>query len=537
MAAQPSYAKGPDAPFLNLTLSAALARTAARIPDREALVVTHQAIRLTWREFDAAVTRVANGLIALGLGAEDRVGVWSANCAEWILLQYACARVGIVLVNVNPAYRSHDLAFVLRKSRMKALFLWARDARADYDEILAAARSAEDCLEHVVHFGTAEWESMLEAGRHWNGEGPEPNDVTNIQYTSGTTGTPKGVLLTHWSLVNNAYYTGLWMQLTEQDRFCSPLPLYHCGGSICWALNAVIHGATIVIPSAGFDARATLQQIEQERVTVLGGVPTMFIAMLQHPEFDRFDLSSLRLALMGGAPCAPEVVHQLRERMRCEAGVVYGQTESAPLITTTPLYESASTRVTTVGVALPNTEVKVVTGDSTEPVDRGVLGEICVRGYMTMAGYDQEPEATARTLDTAGWLHTGDLGCMRDDGHVEIRGRAKEMIIRGGENIFPAEIEAFLSTHPKVAEICVFGLPHPVLGEIVGAWVRLRAGETATADELRAFCADKIAHYKVPAHFRFVESFPLTVSGKIQKFRVRELELEQTKRAAAGAAN
>jgi fatty-acyl-CoA synthase len=522
-----SYSKGPESPLAELTLAQTLAQTASRFPDREALVVRHQSLRFTWREFDRAVTRVARGLAGLGLRARDRVGIWSTNCAEWILLQYACARAGYVLVNVNPAYRSHELAFVLRKSAMRALFLWEQDARANYQEILASARSPEQSLAHVVRLGSVEWAAMLDGGRDLSEEPVLPGDPTNIQYTSGTTGTPKGVLLTHRGLVNNARFTGDWLGMTERDRMCIALPLYHCAGCICCVLNCVTRGATIILPSASFDARAVLETVQEEKATVSGGVPTMVIAQLQHPEFSRFDLSSLRAGLIGGAPCPVELLRQMYAAMHCnEVCVVYGQTEASPVITMHSPGDTFEQRTSTVGKVVPNAEVKIVHPATGQTVPRGELGELCARGYLIMSGYDQEPEATARAIDTDGWLHTGDLAIMREDGHFHIRGRSKEMIIRGGENIYPAEIESFLFSHPKIAEVQVFGLPDLKLGEIVAAWIRPLPGATLREEEIRQYCEGTIAHFKIPQHIRLVDSFPMTVTGKVQKFRIREMEIE-----------
>jgi fatty-acyl-CoA synthase len=522
-----SYTKGPEAPLLEMTLADALAQTAARFSDRMALVARHQNLRYTWREFDHMVTRVARGLSGLGLRPKDRVGVWSSNCAEWILLQYACARAGYVLVNVNPAYRSHELAFVLGRSGMRALFLREKDERANYQDILNAARSPEQRLAHTVHLGSSEWDGMLDNGRELPDQPVLPDDPVNIQYTSGTTGSPKGVLLTHRNLLNNARFTGDWLGMTEQDRMCVPFPLYHCAGCVCAVLNCMTSGATIILPSATFDARAVLTAIEEERATVTAGVPTMFIAQFQLPDFSRFDLRSLRGALMGGAPCPVELLKRVNSEMFCrDLCVVYGQTEASPVITMHAPSDTLEQRTTTVGGAAQNVEVKIIDSFTGATVPRGELGELCARGYMVMQGYDQEPEATARAIDADGWLHTGDLAMMREDGHCHIRGRAKEMIIRGGENIYPAEIENFLYSHPKIAEVQVVGLPDLKLGEIVAAWVRLLPGEVETPEGIRQFCDGKIAHFKIPQHIRIVDSFPMTITGKVQKFRIRQLEIE-----------
>jgi fatty-acyl-CoA synthase len=521
-----SYSQGPAAPLVDLTLSEALSRTASRFPDREALVSRHQNLRYTWRELDAEVSRVARGLAGLGLRPQDRVGIWSANCAEWFLLQYACARAGFVLVNVNPAYRSHDLRFVLRKSGMRALFLQESDARSNYRQILDEARAPEQALEHVVYLATVDWDRMLASGRDLPPDPVSAGDPTNIQYTSGTTGSPKGVLLTHRNLVNNALATGDNMWIDEHDRMCVGLPMYHCGGCVCSVLSAVTHGATILFPSAIFDPRAMLETIQQEKATLATGVPTMFIAQLQHPDFSQFDVTSLRGALIGGAPCPVELLRRMNQDLHCQdVTVVYGQTEASPVITMHAPGDTPDQRSSTVGRVMPNTEVKVVS-PAGETVPRGEVGELCARGYLIMAGYDQEPEATARAIDPEGWLHTGDLAIMRDDGHLNIRGRSKEMIIRGGENIYPAEIENFLFTHPKVGDVAVVGLPDLKWGEIVAAWIRPKPGQSLTPEEVREYCQGKVAHYKIPNHIRIVEAFPMTVTGKVQKFKIRQGEID-----------
>lgn len=524
-----SYARGPNVPLLNDTLIEALAKTADRFPDREALVVRHQGIRLTWAELFHETGRVARGLLELGLEPQDRVGIWASSCAEWILLQYACAWAGMVLVNVNPAYRSHDLSYILTKSRMRALVLRERDARADYRAIFdEATRGKTLPLEHVVWLGEESWQKLAGA----DGPAPtlptDPDAVVNIQYTSGTTGSPKGVLLTHRGLLNNAEAMANWMDYSEADRCCWPIPLYHCAGCVLGVLSTMIFGATLILPSALFDPRASLEAIQQERATVVGGVPTMFIAQLEHPDFRRFDLSSLRAAVMGGSLCAPELMRRVTSEMHCgSVSIIYGQTEASPVITMSAPGDSLDLRVATVGSSLPNVETKIVDPGTRNVKPLGEQGEICARGYLVMKGYDGEAEATARTIDSEGWLHTGDLGVMLESGHVKITGRAKEMLIRGGENIFPREIEEFLFTHPKIADIAIVGLPDRKVGEAVLAWIRLKAGATATEDEIRDFCAGRIAHFKIPEYIRFVDAFPMTVTGKVQKFRIREIEIQE----------
>jgi fatty-acyl-CoA synthase len=520
-----SYSRGADLPLLNLTISQALSRAAARFAERDALIVRHQHVRLTWSEFDRAVTQTAAGLAALGLGPGDRVGIWAVNCVEWVLLQHGAARAGVVLVNVNPAYRSHELRFVLHQSRIRALFLHERDARTDYRAIL------EECAEpeHIVWLGTPSWDAMLAAGDpSWTPPCGAPDDVANIQYTSGTTGSPKGVLLTHHNILNNGLMIAHALDATECDRICVPVPMYHCFGCVIGSMVSVATGAAMILPSAQFDAHAALEAVERERATAIYGVPTMFIAELEHPEFDRFDLSSLRTGIMAGSTCPIEVMRKVCSQMHCsELTIAYGQTESSPVITMSRVDDSLETRVTTIGAALPNTEVKIVDPETRATLPLGETGELCTRGYLVMKGYDDEPEATARTIDPEGWLRTGDLASMRDDGNIIFRGRAKDMILRGGENIYPREIEDFLHTHPKIADVYVIGLPDRRLGEIPMAWVKLNNGHKATEEEIREFCRGKIAYFKVPQYVRFVDGFPMTVTKKVQKFLMREQEMRE----------
>jgi len=522
-----SYARGPVSELTTKTTHQVLHDTVAKFPDRDALIVKHQNIRLTWSQLSDEVERTAGGLIGLGLAPGDRVGVWATNCAEWIYLQLGCARAGLVQVNVNPAYRAHELRYVLKKSGMKALVLRAQDARSNYRDILEEAIRDQDLeLRHVIYLGEGSWGQMV-ARPADAGSGPDDcHDVLNIQYTSGTTGSPKGVLLTHSNLLNNGRVVGHGMQFTEDDRICVPVPMYHCFGCVAGTMAAITTGAAMILPAPSFDPLATMQAIQEHRATAIYGVPTMFIAQLQHPDFASFDFSSLRTGVMAGAPCPIEVMKRVVDDMHCpQMTIMYGQTESSPVITMATVDDSLERRTETVGAACACTEVTIV-GPDGAPVPIGRQGELCTRGYLVMKGYDQEPEATARAIDQDGWLHTGDLATMRPDGYFRITGRLKDMIIRGGENIYPREVEEFLYTHPKIADVQVVGLPDEKLGESVAAWIRLKAGENSTEDEIREFCRGKIAHFKIPQYFRFVDAFPMTVTGKIQKFVIRETEIK-----------
>jgi fatty-acyl-CoA synthase len=509
-----SYSRGPEQELWELTIGQVLDRTVERCGDSVALISCHQSKRFTWHELRDAANAVARGLASLGIRRGDRVGLWSTNCAEWVLVHLACARAGAVLVNVNPAYRTHELAFTLLQSRMKILFLWERDSRAEYAQILEEARSGKPLwLEDAIFFGTDRWEELLSASVEIS-EPVEPEDIANIQYTSGTTGQPKGVMLTHRNKVNNGRMLAQGMRFTERDRICVPLPMYHCFGCVIGTMTALASGAAIIMPNWTFDPRATLQAVQAERATALYGVPAMFIAELGLPDFKSYDLSSLRTGMMAGAPCPVEVMKRVMSEMGCsELTIGYGQTD-----------DPVELRVSTVGRALPCTEMKIVSVIDGRTVPIEEQGEVCTRGYMVMKGYDGEPEATARAIDAEGWLHTGDIGVMREDGYIHLTGRAKDMIIRGGENVYPREVEEFLYAHPKVAEVQVVGIPDERLGEVVVAWIRLKAEEASTEEEIRKFCEGKIAYFKIPQYVRFVEQFPMTVTGKIQKFRIREIE-------------
>jgi len=522
-----SFARGPARPLLELTIGDLLKRTAERFPDRLAVASRHQEKRLTWTELSTEADRVARGLWALGIRRGDRVGLWSTNCIEWVTMHMGCARAGAALVNVNPAYRSHELQFTLTRSKMKALFLWHKDKRADYEEILGRAQQGLDlALEHTIYFDTPEWPALLDA------EGRLPDhvaidDVANIQYTSGTTGLPKGVMLTHHNVVNNGQFLAQGFHYTEQDKIVVPVPLFHCYGCVIGTMSAVNSGAAIILPNWTFDARATLKAVHEERATSVYGVPAMYVAEFGLPDFASYDTTSLRTGMMSGAPCPVELMKRVLGEMHIgELVIAYGQTETSPVVTMSDAADSLEIRVNTVGRAMPQTEIRITSIDSGETLPHGQQGEVCVRGYALMKGYDGDPEGTAQVIGADGWLRTGDLGVMREDGCIHITGRSRDVIIRGGENIYPREVEEFLYTYPKVGEVQVIGIPNARLGEIVVAWIRLRPGVEATEEEIRAFCQGQIAYYKVPEHVRFVEEFPATLSGKIQKYKMREFEIE-----------
>jgi fatty-acyl-CoA synthase len=526
-----SHARGPNRPLLDLTIGGLLHRTASRFPERLAVASCHQQKRLTWAELSDEADRVARGLWSLGIRRGDRVGLWSTNCIEWITMHMGCARAGTALVNVNPAYRSHELAYTLKKSRMKALFLWHNDKRADYEEILTRARHGLDLdLEHIIFFDSPEWPALKDAA----GELPahvSADDIANIQYTSGTTGLPKGVMLSHHNIVNNGQFLAQGFHYTEQDKICLPVPLFHCYGCVIGTMTSVNTGAAILLPNWTFDPRATLQTIHHERATSVYGVPAMYVAEMALPEFPTYDLSSLRTGMMSGAPCPIELMKRVLDEMHCrELVIAYGQTETSPVVTMSDASDSIEIRVKTVGRAMSQTEIRIASLETGETLPIGEQGEVCARGYAVMKGYDGDPAGTATVIHDDGWLHTGDLGIMRADGCIHLTGRSRDVIIRGGENIYPREVEEFLYTHPKIDEAQVVGIPNARLGEIVAAWVRLRPGlkpeVDATEEEIRQWCQGQIAYYKIPEHIRFVNDFPATLSGKIQKFKIREFEIE-----------
>ncbi len=549
MNATPSFVHGTsDQPLNFLTMGALLRQTARTHAAREALVVRHQDIRWTWRQLDAAVDALAAGLLALGLGRGERIGIWSPNNSEWVVTQFAAARAGLVLVNINPAYRLSELEYSLNKVGCSALVTASTFKSSDYLEMLrtlapelaqakpGALHAAKlPHLRTVIAISGDHHPGMLRfadvAGLGGDAERAQletlagllqPDDAANIQFTSGTTGMPKGATLTHFNVVNNGYFVGQAMRFTHADRLCIPVPLYHCFGMVLSVLTCVSHGATMVFPAEAFEARSVLDAVAAERCTALHGVPTMFIAELDHPEFRQFDLSTLRTGIMAGAPCPVEVMKRVLADMHMrDVTIAYGMTETSPVSFQSGIDDPLDRRVSTIGKVHPHVQVKIVDTEGVT-VPRGVKGELCTRGYSVMLGYWNDLERTSESIDTAGWMHTGDLAVIDDEGYCNIVGRVKDLIIRGGENVYPREIEEFLYRHPKILDVAVFGVPDQRFGEQVGVWIKLKDGETADADEIRAFCHGQIAHYKIPYHVRFVEGFPMTVTGKIQKFVMRE---------------
>ena len=524
-----SYARGPECEVLDLTLGDLLRECATAYPRRMGLISRHQGIRLTWAEFQDKVVRTAAGLQSLGLKPGDRIGVWSTNCAEWVYLQFGAATAGVILVNVNPAYRSHELSYVLRVSRIKYLFMHESDSHANYRQILQECLAHQACeLQGAIYLDSLEWNALLDPRLPFHPPVIAAGDVTNIQYTSGTTGAPKGAMLSHRNVVSDGRFIAQRMRLTGEDRICIPVPLYHCFGCVIGTIAATASGATIVLPAATFDAGATLAAIEEERATAVYGVPAMFIAELNHPTFSGRDFSSLRTGVMAGSPCPIEVMKRVVKSMHVpEITICYGQTESSPVTVMSDVSDSIEFRCSTVGRAMPATEIRLVDLTSGEVVPVGQQGELCARGPLVMVGYDGDREGTRKAIDPEGWLHSGDLAEMREDGSFRITGRAKDMIIRGGENIYPREIEEFLYTHPLVDEVQVIGVPNQRLGEVVCAWIRVKPGQETTAEAIREYCQGRIAYFKIPELIRFVDNFPITVTGKIQKFRMREAEIQE----------
>ncbi len=544
-----SHVVGPTAvPLQHRTVGAALAAAADRWPDRVGLIVSEQGIRWSFREFAAKVEQLARAFLGTGLLPGDRVGIWSPNCVEWVLAQFATAQAGLILVNINPAYRTSELRFALRKTGVRMLLLADAFKSSDYlgmmreivpelglqREGLLLSEEFPD-LRHLVNLGAARepgfmsFEALMARAGACDARDLQrisaalsPNDPINIQFTSGTTGTPKGATLTHFNLLNNGFFVGEGMRLTEADKVCIPVPLYHCFGMVLGVTAAVTHGAACVFPCPSFDAEKVLQCVHDERCTALLGVPTMFIAELEHPRFGSFDLSSLRTGIMAGAPCPIAVMRKVVEQMHMrEITICYGMTETSPVSFQSNTDDPLERRVSTVGRIHPHVEVKVIDTEG-RTVPRGVGGELCTRGYSVMRGYWDEPQRTAESIDREGWMHTGDLAVLDEEGYCNIVGRVKDMIIRGGENVYPREIEEFLFKHPAILDVAVVGVPDPRFGEAVCAVVRLREGMQATEADVQAWCQGQIAHYKVPRYVRFVDEFPMTVTGKVQKFLIRD---------------
>ncbi|MGX5211677.1 AMP-binding protein [Streptomyces violaceus] len=521
-----SYSHGTGGTaLLGDTIGAGLDRAVATWPEREALVDVPSGRRWTYARFGASVDELASALMASGVAKGDRVGIWAVNCPEWVLVQYATARIGAIMVNINPAYRTHEVEYVLNQAGVSLLFASLSHKASDYRAMIEQVRGRCSELREVVHFGDPSWEALLARG---GSEARYPelscDDPINIQYTSGTTGFPKGATLSHHNILNNGYFVGESIAYSEQDRVCVPVPFYHCFGMVMGNLAATSHGACIVIPAPSFDPKATLDAVQQERCTSLYGVPTMFIAELNLPGFAAYDLSSLRTGIMAGSPCPVEVMKRVVSEMHmAEVSICYGMTETSPVSLQTRRDDDLEHRTSTVGRVLPHIEVKIVDPATGVTQPRGTEGELCTRGYSVMLGYWNEPEKTAEAIDAGRWMHTGDLAVMREDGYVEIVGRIKDMIIRGGENIYPREIEEFLYGHPRIQDVQVVGIPHDHYGEEVLACVIARDPDAPpTLEDLRAFCEGQLAHYKIPSRLQILDSFPMTVSGKVRKVELRE---------------
>ena len=549
-----SYTCGTaDFPLLGQTIGEILNEIAEKYPDIEAIVSPQQEIRLTYRQFREAVDQVARGLMALDINKGDRVGIWAMNYAEWVIVQFATAKIGAIMVNINPAYRTFELEYCLKQSEIKLLILQGRFKTSDY-----VGMFYETCPEayesrpgrilsvkfpflktvvfmgDIPYNGMYQWDDLLKKADSISQDelrerekALDFDDAINIQYTSGTTGYPKGVVLTHHGVLNNGYIIGEGMGFSEKDRLCIPVPFYHCFGMVLSNMACVSHGSTMVIPGPAFDPGDVLKTIEAERCTAVHGVPTMFIAELRHPDFAKYDLRSLRTGIMAGSPCPIETMKEVSTKMHMsEVVIVYGQTETSPGVTMTTTRDPIDKRVATVGRVFPHTEIKIIDPETKKVVPRGEIGEICARGYMTMRCYYNNPTATRQAKDEHGWVHTGDLGSFDPEEFVHIEGRLKDMVIRGGENIYPREIEEFLHQHPKIADVYVIGVPDEKYGEELMAWIKLEEGASLTEDDIRTYADGKIARYKIPRYYAFVDSFPITVSGKIQKFKMREMGIE-----------
>ncbi|MDH6279110.1 AMP-binding protein [Prescottella agglutinans] len=540
----PSYTSGTwDAPMLGDTIGDNFDRTVAAHGERDALIDRGSGRRWTYSELAADVDAVAAGLLGVGIAKGDRVGIWAPNCAEWTMVQYATAKIGAILVNINPAYRSHELQYVLNQAGIRMLIAAPSFKTSDYAAMIEQVRPECAALEHVLLLGSSTWDAVVADGRAALAGGREAlaraqaalsaDDPINIQYTSGTTGFPKGATLSHHNILNNGYFVGELCGYTEQDRVCIPVPFYHCFGMVMGNLACTSHGAAMVIPGPAFEPAATLAAVQAERCTSLYGVPTMFIAELADPGFETYDLSSLRTGIMAGSPCPVEVMKQVIERMgMAEVSICYGMTETSPVSLQTRRDDTIDQRVSTVGRVGPHLEVKIVDPATGLTVPRGEPGELCTRGYSVMLGYWNNPEKTAEAIDSARWMHTGDIGVMDSDGYVAITGRIKDMVIRGGENVYPREIEEFLYTHPDILDAQVIGVPDAKYGEELMVWIRMREGAAPLdAGTVREFCTGRLAHYKIPRYVHLVDEFPMTVTGKIRKVEMRELSIELIDRA------
>ncbi|MHB1988673.1 MAG: AMP-binding protein [Acidimicrobiales bacterium] len=531
-----SYSSGTSTvPLLGETIGANFDRTASAFADNEALVDVPSSRRWTYRELAAEIDALARSLLARGIAKGERVGIWAPNCAEWVLVQYATAKVGAILVNVNPAYGAHELAFALNQSGIRLLVAGGADERNDYRATIQSVRSECRELEEVIVIGSRDWDALVSSA----GDVTEqqlsarsatlvPDEAINIQYTSGTTGYPKGALLSHHNILNNGFFVGELLGYTASDRICLPVPFYHCFGMVMGNLNATSHGACVVIPAPYFDAGATLGAVASQGCTSLYGVPTMFIAELGHPGLAALDLSSLRTGIMAGSPCPVEVMKRVIADMHMtEVAICYGMTETSPVSTQTRRDDDVERRTSTVGRVMPHLEVQVLDPASGRPAAVGQPGELCTRGYSVMLGYWEDPEATAQAIDTARWMHTGDLAVMREDGYVNIVGRIKDMVIRGGENIYPREVEEFLYSHPDIVDVQVVGVPDERYGEELCAWVLLRPGvDTLSAEALKNFCSGQLARFKIPRSVHVATEFPMTVTGKVRKGEMRERSIE-----------
>jgi fatty-acyl-CoA synthase len=531
----PSYVSGPSQiPLLGETIGENLRRTVERYPDREALVAVHQGYRATYRQFWDETSRVARGLLVRGVKKGDRVGIWAPNRYEWVVLQYATARMGAILVNINPAYRLHELEYALKHSGVSTLVLAKAFRGADYASMVRDVRIRCPELRQTIVIED-EWADLREEARRLSEDelarierDLQFDDPINLQYTSGTTGFPKGATLSHHNILNNGFFIGEFLRYTEQDRVCIPVPLYHCFGMVLGNLAITTHGAAMVFPGESFDPLAVMRTVQAERCTSLYGVPTMFIAELDHPEFASFDFSTLRTGIMAGSPCPIEVMKKVQKDMHMpEVTICYGMTETSPVSAQSRTDDPLEKRVSTVGQVHPHVEVKVIDPTTGRILPRGEPGELCTRGYSVMLGYWRDPHSTREAIDEGRWMHTGDLATLDADGYVKIVGRIKDMVLRGGENIFPREVEEFLYTVPGVSDVQVIGVPDAKYGEELMAWVKLRPGVTLTGDEIRAHCKGKIATYKIPRYYKFVDGFPMTVTGKVQKFRMREMAIQE----------